>query len=428
MKVLMCLDELAAHFGPGAMVTALAPALTRAGHSVAVFVEQPVAEENQYLAALRAAGIAVSVPGHTSVAVLRWARLERLLLLALLPLRLLLAAADAALRRRPWRRAWTGVRGRLQRMLPAGQLVDPMRWRLMRALDREQRRGAADLLHMLTGNGSAFAWAARRGIPIVYNENIVPSAAYGVDWWADVRRYVDHVRLTASLCAAAEPAIRSVLGYRGPVVVVPSSIADPLAESGAPALRDAALAGTVIIGAAGRLTPVKGFDVLLHAFRQLLDELDGAAVQLWIAGDGPERAGLEALTASLGVGAQVRFLGHCDHAAMARFWAAVDVFALASRWEGLPFVILEAMAHAKPVVATTVDGVPEAVVDGETGLLVPIDVVDALARALIALVDDGPRRAALGAAGRARFVARFRTEVVLEQLLDAYHRVVPHAA
>jgi glycosyltransferase involved in cell wall biosynthesis len=428
MNVFMCFDELAPHFGPGTLVTALAPALQRAGHRVVVFVERPVDPRNQYLNALRRAGIPVHAAGPLTAAAARWTRLEELLLTALLPVRVPLAAGDALLRNRGWRRAWRGVRGRMNGLLPSVQLADPPRRWLRRALDREHRRRPAHLVHMLTGKGSAFAWAADRRVPIVYNENIVPSAAHGVDWWSDVRRHIGDVRLTASLCAAAEPAIRDFLGYRGPVVVVPSSIADPLAGGALPIARDAALAGHVIVGAAGRLTAVKGFDVLLQALRVVVGREPDAAVQLWIAGEGPERAALEALTASLGLTDRVRFLGHCGPAAMARFWSAVDVFALSSRWEGLPYVILEAMAHAKPVIATTVDGIPEAVVDGETGLLVPPDAVDPLAAALGALLDDGGRRAALGTAGRARFLARFETDVVLDRLLDAYRQVVPHAA
>jgi glycosyltransferase involved in cell wall biosynthesis len=281
---------------------------------------------------------------------------------------------------------------------------------------------------MLTGIGSAFAWATQRGVPIVYNENIVPRTGYGVDWWSDVRHHVEHVDLTTSVCAAAEPGIRSFLGYRGPVTVVPSSLSDPCPGGATPVVRDAALAGTVIIGAAGRLAVPKGFDVLLHALRLLADHVAEPRLQLWLAGDGPERAGLESLARSLDVADRVRFLGHCGEAAMARFWAAIDLFVLPSRWEGLPFVVLEAMAHAKPVVATTVDGVPEAVIQGITGLLVPTESVDALAAAIASLLDDADRRATYGAAGRARFLDTFRTELVVQRLLDAYRQVVPHAA
>lgn len=428
MHVFMCLDELVPHFGPGTLVATLAPALQRAGHDVTVFVEAPVAGDNQYRAALEHAGIRVHTPPRSVAAAARWARLEAALLLALLPVRLPLALLDSLFRHRSLRRSWQGVRGRLHELLPAGPIAQPLRWHLARSLARAHRRRPADLVHMLTGNGSAFAWAARRGIPLVYTENIVPSPAYGVDWWHDVRRHVGDVRLTISVCAAAQPAIRTVLGYAGPVVVVPYGIRDPAGMRSSARARDAALAGTVIVGAAGRLTPVKGFDLLLHALARVRMIAPGAALQLWIAGDGPERAPLEALAASLDLDAHVRFLGHCGPAAMAGFWAAIDLFVLASRWEGLPFVILEAMAHAKPVIATTVDGIPEAVVDGETGVLVPPAQVDPLAQALHELISDPARRRTLGTGGRARFQSTFRDEVMLERLVAAYRQALSDAA
>jgi glycosyltransferase involved in cell wall biosynthesis len=255
----------------------------------------------------------------------------------------------------------------------------------------------------------------------------VPSGSYGVDWWTDVRRHVERIRLTTSVCAAAEPAIRSFLGYRGPIAVVPSCLADPLANGAARATREPALDGVLVIGSAARLSAAKGFDVLIPALRLAIDRCPGRAVQLWIAGDGPERAALEARAAQLGLAANIRFLGHCGPAAMARFWAHVELFALASRWEGLPYAVVEAMAHGTPVIATAVDGVPEAVVDGATGLLVPADAVEPLAAALAALIASSERRAALGHAGRARFLSSFRSDVVVGRLLEAYRQALAGA-
>jgi glycosyltransferase involved in cell wall biosynthesis len=429
VRIFLCIDELVPHFGPGMLLVTVATALRCHGERVVVFVERAVPADNQYVAALRAAEIDVRVPGRAARAADSCSRLDHLLLAALLPVRLPLAFADMAYRRRTFARSWQGVRGRLNRILPTGQLCRPLRWLMRAKLSREHRREPAALAHMMTGNGAAFAWAARRAVPIVYNENIVPTDAHGVDWWVDVRRHVAHVDLTASLCAAATPAIRTFLGYRGPIAVVPSSITDPLANGADGAARDPALGATVVIGSAARLSTVKGFDVLLRALHRILDDGgDRRPVQLWIAGDGPERTALEQLAQRLGVAAHVRFLGHCGPAEMAQFWAAIDLFALASRWEGLPYVILEAMARGKPVVATAVDGVPEAVIDGDTGLLVPPDAAAPLADALLGLVEDGGRRASMGRAGRARFVSTFRSDVVVEQLMAAYRQVVSNAA
>ena len=422
MTVFMCFDELVPHFGPGAFAVAMAAALGARGHHVAVFVENPLAADNQYAAALRAVGSRVYAPGVVARTADHWVRLNHLLLLGLIPLRAPLALGDALVRRRAPARAWRGVAGRLNRFLPSRRLADPLRYALFAALDREQRRRPAAVLHMLTGNGSGFDWAARRGVPIVYNENIVPSHDRGVRWWTDACRHAQRIAMTTSLCAAAIPAIRSVLGYRGPVTVVPSTIADPLGNRA-----DAAPLPTrssTVIGCAARLAAAKGIDVLLRAFASVAAHADGGPVELWIAGEGPERAALERLAGELGIAARVRFLGHCGPEEMERFWAAIDLFVLASRWEGLPLALIEAMAQGKAVIATAVDGIPEAVVDGETGILVPPDAVEPLAAALRELVGDAARRGGFGRAARARFVATFSAERVVERLLEAYRQVV----
>ncbi|HZP43035.1 MAG TPA: glycosyltransferase [Candidatus Binatia bacterium] len=156
--------------------------------------------------------------------------------------------------------------------------------------------------------------------------------------------------------------------------------------------------------ALGRLTPQKGFDLLIDAFARLGTAAYG--VDLLIAGDGPERAALEAAAARLGLGDRVRFLGAVDEARAAALYRGACVVACPSRWEGLPLVCLEAMASGAAVVAAAVDGIPDAVTDGETGVLVGAEDPAALASALAALLADDERRRRLGE--RARAVARER--------------------
>ena len=101
----------------------------------------------------------------------------------------------------------------------------------------------------------------------------------------------------------------------------------------------------------------------------------------------------------------------------------LDVVALPSWTEGLPLVVLEAMAHARPVVATPVGGTPEVVLDGETGLLVPPRDPRALAAALQRLVDDADLRRRLGEAGKRRAVERFSAGAMTSRMLELYDEV-----
>jgi len=165
--------------------------------------------------------------------------------------------------------------------------------------------------------------------------------------------------------------------------------------------------------AVGRLVTDKGFDVLLEAFAHL----GAPEVDLLIAGDGPERRRLAAMRERLGLEGRVHLLGAADRATVARLYRGARLVACPSRWEGLPLVCLEAMASGRAVVASRVGGIPEAVGDGETGLLVPPEDPVALADALGTLLEDAPRRERLGARGRALVCAELTWASVAERYL-----------
>jgi glycogen synthase len=150
----------------------------------------------------------------------------------------------------------------------------------------------------------------------------------------------------------------------------------------------------------GRLVQQKGLDTLLDAFARTRDRLDGR--RLVIAGEGPDRAKLEARAAELGIADTVVFLGLVSRASLPALFAAADAFVLASRREAFGLVALEAMAAGVPLVATTVGGVPEIATDGQSGLLVAPGDPDALGAALVRLLSEPDLRSLLAEGGRAR--------------------------
>jgi glycosyltransferase involved in cell wall biosynthesis len=168
-----------------------------------------------------------------------------------------------------------------------------------------------------------------------------------------------------------------------------------------------------------RLARVKGQHTLLHA----LTRIDAHAVLVGrdLESDGAYQRTLEDDAVRLGVADRVVFAGLRDD--VAALLAGCDVFCLPSSAEGLPIVVLEAMAAGRPVVASAVGGTPELVVDGVTGLLVPPEDAVALADALSSLLGDADWSRALGEAGRERVRREFSLRATTARVIDLYNLV-----
>jgi glycogen synthase len=173
----------------------------------------------------------------------------------------------------------------------------------------------------------------------------------------------------------------------------------------------------------GRHVPQKGFDVLLRAFAQLRRNDALANHQLVLAGDGAQHVDLRTLANQLDLDDHVDFVGRCDRAATAALFAGCSLFVLPSRHEPMGIVNLEAMAAGRPVLATAVGGVPELVVDRETGVLVRPDDHEQLAHQLGLLLAAPDVRARMGRAGFER-VQRFSWPSIAEQYADIYTSVL----
>ena len=177
---------------------------------------------------------------------------------------------------------------------------------------------------------------------------------------------------------------------------------DPDSPPDAPA--DAPNAGGPIrLVFVGRLAPVKGVRVLLDAFGQALAR--GADLRLTVIGDGPDRPALQAMAGPLGD--RVRFTGYQSQDEVAAHLARSDLFVLASFAEGVPVVLMEAMASGLPVIATRIAGIPELVTDGESGRIVAPGDAAALTEAILHLAGDPGLRRRMGRAGRAAVARDF---------------------
>ena len=168
----------------------------------------------------------------------------------------------------------------------------------------------------------------------------------------------------------------------------------------------------------GQLQPAKGFHILIDSLAALLAQ--GYNATLTIVGDGPDRDALEAHAAHRGVANRVKFTGALNQTEVRAVLADSDAFALPSFAEGIPVVLMEAMATSLPCVASRITGIPELIEDGVSGLLVtPSDEAD-LARAIARLIDDGALRARLGAMGRVRVSCYYHLTRNTARLVDLF--------
>jgi glycosyltransferase involved in cell wall biosynthesis len=170
----------------------------------------------------------------------------------------------------------------------------------------------------------------------------------------------------------------------------------------------------------GQLAPVKGLHLLIAAIAALVKE--GRNIRLRFAGDGPERIALRQDVENRGLSGQVSFAGNVNQDKLLDLYRESDVLAMSSFAEGLPVVLMEAMAMEIPCVAPWVNGIPEIVTHESDGLLVPPGDAEALARAIGRLMDDADLRLALGQRARPKILAKFDLRRNTEHLGDVFRR------
>jgi glycosyltransferase involved in cell wall biosynthesis len=164
----------------------------------------------------------------------------------------------------------------------------------------------------------------------------------------------------------------------------------------------------------GRLTPAKGQHVLICAARKLLNE--GRQFRISIVGTGPDEASLKTATEKLGLSEYIHFTGALNQDAVHALYKEADIFVLPSFAEGIPVVLMEAMACGIPCISSKITGIPELIRSNAEGLLLPPSDVDSLHQALVQLMDNELLRESISRAARKRIVSHFNLDKNIARL------------
>jgi len=293
-----------------------------------------------------------------------------------------------------------------------------------RQLCQELKRQKTDILHCFLFQANFLGRIAARitGVPKNISSLRVMEAEHRSQFFLDRLTSSWVTRWTAVGEAVRRFAISEIGLDPARITVIPNGI-EPAdldrADPGRVRQKFGISSEAPLLGTIGRLHPQKGVDLLLRALQELKGQFP--ALKTLIVGEGPALPALRALASDLGLVQDVIFTGLRRD--VPDILAALDLLVLASRWEGMPNVVLEAFAAGKAVVATRVGAVEEIVQDGETGILVPAEDPHALAQAIGRLLADPPGRARLAAAGRARVEKEFSLEKMVRLTQELYEDV-----
>lgn len=377
----------------------LACALVRSGVRVDYFSEMPLPPTNTYREQMERHGVRVHAPSERRARVNAWRRAMH---------------RHAVVRRLM---AWRRYEG-LDR-LTEGDLLSA-------ALVAEMERVAAndgmpDLVHVhgsRLGQAWLLEWAERRGIPSMYTEHVA-IADMGGPWEAIAPELAMKAGVLSSVSTHACASLQSVLPAPRPI-----ALSHHIVQESLPPNPDAYSPFRWVCVA--RLERHKGIDVLLRALAQCVAR--SPEYEVVLAGEGGERKALQALARELGITHRVQFVGMLQQEALSAVLHAAGGVVLASRTEGLPVSLVEAMAHRKAIIATRVGGIPELLRDGEHALLIAPDDVTALAEAMQRVSTDDVLRAQLASAALARFhSSRYHEGAVIPDMLAHYHAAIGDA-
>jgi len=285
------------------------------------------------------------------------------------------------------------------------------------------RGGKADVVHANESHALTAAWLARvhKKVPLLVSRRVIFALSSNS---AALRRY----RAAAQILAVSQ-CVKNVVIHAGlppgSVTIIPVGVnipPPPSMQGRLAARRKLGLTheDAVLLGNVAAFTIEKGQPLLIRAFHSVRKQFPNC--RMLLVGDGPERAKAQALVTQLQLDSAVHFAGFVDD--VDTVYAAIDLFAFPGLADAMPTVLLAAMAHGLPVVGFALGGVPEALEDGENGLLVVEPEPKALAEAISRLLGSPADAKRMGEAARETIIARFSADHMVGQTIRAYEDAI----
>lgn len=408
MRICMVLHDPQPFGGLEEYAVSLAIALSQRGHDVSLLSTTWVPSDNQYIQRLTNQGVTyVQVPKWLSRIASHWPTKEVVLsgtLRLLTPVIVVLTAARRLVSGGTWPEAWQSARGWLRGQLTRLVGVNYYKPLTLGLLNWWRLRWRPDVLHVqgyTTNLLFVVEWARREDVPTVYEEHQTPDAQF--DWWHGFQSSINKATIVVAVSEKSAEGLRNVCGVRRPIVVRNPLLSDPL-ERGWPADGAATRRDYLQVTTVARLVTAKGLTYLLDAIARV--KASQSRVIFKVYGEGPLRHELLQKATRFGIDGEDVFCGpFVSRDELSAIMARTDIFLMSSILEGQPLSVVEAMAYGRPIVATTVGGIPEIIENEVNGLLCPPADGECLALKVLRLIEDRDLRTRLGTEARRAYEA-----------------------
>ncbi len=432
MRIGMILPDFQELGGMEEYSVTLAVGLRKKDHEVSVLSTAWVKPDNQYLQRLRKNGVGfISLPKWVSYPVSDWDTKERIatvLVFIASPLVWSAAIALSLVRVQSLSKSITSakhwLRGKAMRILTPDRRKPFVRlmlswWKLTWKPDILHIQGYTNTLLFVID------WAYAKNLPIVYEEHQTPDSRF--DWWDGFDKSVNKADVVIAVSGTSAEALRTICGVTKPIVVQGPLVPDPV-TNGWMKSNGSSRHSSLRLTTLARLYQTKGLSYLLEALVEVRKKYPH--VQARIYGEGPLRDDLLTQAQNLGLDGDSILAGaFTSREQLANIMAETDVFVMPSILEGQPVALVEAMSYGKPIIATTVGGIPELISDGRNGLLCPAQDPFSLAEKIMVLVENVSLRETLGRSARNSYEqGPFQPGAVCENFLSVYDRILVQRA